>query len=173
MRRLSPFEKICFPQKKPVKIGDKTYQLDGTWKGHRGAAVGIDPGVNYGMTCIIDDVVQVVWGKLPPTKVKGVYALAAHKVVFDRFDWEWANTPAVVEGAAYNAKFGQVGLEEVRIGFYIGLWQVGFKVRIVPPKTVRLHAFGDGTVQAMDVWPTINHNGADSIGMALEALYAQ
>jgi hypothetical protein len=78
---------------------------------------------------------------------------------------------ALVEDAAFHKQMGQVGLAEVRFGFYFGLRQSGVKdVRMIPPMTARKLAFEDGRIQAMDVWPLLNHNAADSVAIALAAL---
>lgn len=175
MKRLLPYEKICFPKQKAEKLtntdGYSYYRMTGEFPGNTGCGVGIDPGVNWGLTIVRAPIIDVYWGKLPMTKEKGVYGREALELIWMMFEVfaDWRNIPAVVEGAAYHSQFGQVGLEEVRAGFYIGLWQCGFKVKILPPATIRKIAFNDGKMQAGDVWPTLNHNGADSIAMALVA----
>jgi hypothetical protein len=81
----------------------------------------------------------------------------------------------VIEGAAFHKTFGQVGLAEVREGFYIAARMTGDlstlkQARIVPPATIRKVVTGDGRTQAGDCYPVLNHNAADSIFIAQYAL---
>jgi hypothetical protein len=176
---------------KPIRTVDGMWMLQGTLKGNTGLAVGIDPGVNFGMTVINMEYVQVIYGKLPTDKRPGWRGIYAYDYICTHFqllnkavtsqssdltlqelDWiaERQLFSAVVEGAAYHSRFGQVGLEEVRFGFFLALHHLGFKVSILAPASIRLIAFGSGKKQALDLWPAMNQNGADSIGCALAAL---
>ncbi len=146
----------------------------GIWKGHQGFGFGIDPGVNFGVVHIIDEQVLVLHGALTKEEKPGQYAIHA-----DNFMMNMARTFSptiewicIIEGAAYNKTFGQVGLEEVRIGFFLGARRSKLfnDVRIVPPATIRKRVFADHLKQAGDVWPKLNHNGADALSMALYSL---
>lgn len=134
-----------------------------------GVVIGIDPGVNFGLTFMVNDIVHVINGKLPTDKRagwRGIYAFDYMK--------EFPKLPgkkiAVVEGAAYHSQFGQVALEEVRFGFFLALHQMGYNPVIAAPATIRKLACGSGTVQAGDVFPLLNHNGADSLFCAIAAV---
>jgi hypothetical protein len=77
----------------------------------------------------------------------------------------------VIEGAAYGAPFRQVELSEIRTGFYLAASTsyLFSEIIIKPPATIRKAVFDSGKTQAGDEWPLLNHNGADSLSMALYA----
>lgn len=134
-------------------------------------AIGVDPGVNFGITIIKGDgELDICWGKLPTHKEPGLRGVEAYNLVAGSGKRGKTAYKAVVEGAAYYKPHGQVGLEEVRFGFFLGLYHMGFDVRILPPASIRKMAFGAGRTQAGDLWPGLNSNAADSIGCALAAL---
>lgn len=132
-----------------------------------GTAIGIDPGVNFGVTIINEDEVQVINGKLRKQESSLAYSVMAQGMSECLLEM----LPAmcnVLEGPAFNKVFGQVGLADVRAGFYLG-----FKPRypiIVPPMTCRKEVFDNGKTQAGEVWPNIDHNAADSLALALYGL---
>lgn len=163
----SPMSDLPVFKNPPVKANGE-WMLVGSWPGHKGKAVGIDPGVNYGATLIADHEVYVWWGKLPPNSQTGWRGIYAYDYIKKGFAGE--RIPAVVEGAAYYKPKGQVGLEEVRFGFFLALHHMGYDVLIMPPAAIRKLAFGGGRVMATDIWPTMNSNAADSVGCALAAL---
>lgn len=139
-------------------------------------AIGIDPGVNFGMTIINNEYVQVLYGKIPTSKVAGQRGINAYNYIIEQSSLKNIRTVsrdilhdfiAVVEGAAYNDKHGQVLLEEVRFGFFFALYEIGFDVRILPPASIRKGALGHGRATGGDLWPSMNSNAADSIICAL------
>lgn len=118
--------------------------------------------------------VSIYYGKLPQDKRKGYRGISAYNLIADfhasgKINLE-PKCQVIIEGAAYNSRFGQVGLEEVRIGFFISLFLLGFDVRIEPPATIRKGALGHGRATVGDQFPTLNHDAADSLGCALYAL---
>lgn len=136
-----------------------------------GYAIGIDPGVNFGVTVLDGAIATVIWGRLPKQ---------AHRYMYGSWAVEVSNALAeltvsklssprwgVVEDAAFNKSMGQVGLAEVRFGFFYGLSKWMLHVDLMPPMSVRKLVFGDGRTQAMDVWPLLNHNAADSVAIAI------
>jgi|SRR5690242_14767184 len=141
-------------------------------------AWGIDPGVNFGLTVIEGAKVYVFNGSLISDPTPGRQGLIAYKFLHDMIG-KFASLPLslmVIEGAAYGAPFRQVELSEIRTAFYLAasLWGGFSDVVIKPPATIRKAVFGDGKTQAMNEWPTLNHNGADSLSMALfAAQYAE
>jgi hypothetical protein len=147
------------------------YLTRGEVKGNTHNVIGIDPGVNFGMTFIRGKNIAMWHGALNPSRLPGQYGLLAYQLL-QSFDPEGFPT-CVIEGAAFHKTFGQVGLAEVRIGFYIAAAINPFikQVSIVPPATIRKTVFGDGRAQAGDAWPTHNHNGCDSLSIALYGLY--
>lgn len=166
--------KIC-NLSKPVKYGRWPHarlteaKVEDNEKG--GLFVGIDPGVNYGITVINMDYAQIIHGVLPAASLgmRGATVYEMIKDYFSMLDVHATNNFAVVEGAAYSRFFGQVPLEEVRFGFFLGLLHSGFNVQISSPSGIRKIAFGNGKLSAVDVYPTMNQNAADSVGCALAA----
>lgn len=140
-------------------------------RGNVGKAIGIDHGNAYGITVVDGEKVDILWGRLPKSKEPGesaILALNLLKSTIGMVDYE--HVPAVVEGAAYRRPYGQAGLAEIRTGFFLGLYELGYDVHIRPPMAIRKAAFGSGKTSALDLWPNINQNAADSIGCALAAL---
>jgi len=133
--------------------------------------VGIDPGRNYGFTILGPyGTGWVYYGKMIKHDPDEAYT----KYIIDDFVPSMVGMYpikfAVVEGAAYDKTFGQVGLEAIRCGFYAGMERI-CPTDIAPPSTVRKVVFGNGKMQAMDVWYDINHNAADSLAIALYAAH--
>lgn len=135
-------------------------------------AWGIDPGVNFGLTMIEGDTVRVFYGALLRSDEPGQYGEVAYNfirglaIASDAF-----HAHLIIEGAAYGAPFRQVELSEIRTGFYLGSSASGrfSSIEIKPPATIRKEVFGSGNVHAADEYPLLNHNGADSLAMALFA----
>src|SRR4030067_2973868 len=102
-------------------------------------AIGIDPGRNFGIAIATKGYVVVYDGSLPQQEEKwryGVFAIYLVKRIFSGPPEDYR--VGVVEGAAYRAQFGQVGLAEVRFGFAYGLLQAGGRdVQIKAPATIR------------------------------------
>lgn len=136
-------------------------------------AWGIDPGVNFGLTVIEEDKVWVFNGALIQNDKPGRYGLIAYKFLSNVIGaYSHRNAVMVIEGAAYGAPFRQVELSELRAGFYLAAATASYRfadVVIKPPATIRKRVFGNGKIQAMDEWPLLNHNAADSLSMALFA----
>jgi len=134
--------------------------------------LGIDPGRNYGAAVIKDGHLLVWWGKMEKRAELYMYGTTAYTIARAYLcEQHMGETPAVVEGAAYRAGYGQVGLAEVRFGFYLGLLHAGMDAVIVPPASVRKQAFGSAKVTGFELWPTLNHNAADAVGCALASAY--
>jgi hypothetical protein len=166
---------VVFSDHKPLKTKEGFHLVQGTIGNYiDGLVVGIDPGVNFGMTTINLGYIQVIYGKFPVEKRKGWHGIHIYEWILDYFKddniVDFMKFPAIVEGAAYHSRFGQVGLEEVRFAFFLALHNLGFQTEIIPPATVRKVVFNDGKHQAGDSWPFLNHNGADSLSMALYGL---
>lgn len=135
-----------------------------------GRAIGLDPGVNFGLTVILDGEVLIMNGKLPSLKDRQLKALEAIEFVKELPQWPLIVT-AFVEDAAFGKQFGQTGLAEVRFGFWYGFHMRHLpELRTIPPMSWRKIAFGKGTITGGDVWPLLNPNAADSLGIALAAL---
>jgi hypothetical protein len=168
---------VVFEDKKPQQFMG-FHVINGTLPSNLNHAVGVDPGVNFGLTIIHGSHIRVIYGKFPSERLKGWHGINVYKWMLTLFGSmetrrvlaPYQRVPAIVEGAAYHSQFGQVGLEEVRFAFFLALHILGFEAEIVPPATIRKNAFNDGKMQAGDVWPWMNHNGADSLGCALCAL---
>ena len=141
-------------------------------------AWGIDPGVNFGLTVIEQNKVFVFHGSLISDPTPGRQGLIAYEflksMIFQFYPmlYEPAKAQMIIEGAAYGAPFRQVELSEIRTGFYLAASlfpNVFTDIIIKPPASIRKVVFGDGKTQAMNEFPTLNHNAADSLSMALYA----
>lgn len=156
---------------KPLRISKGISLVQGRLPDNVHTVVGIDPGVNFGMTIINRDYVQVFYGKLQSDKRAGYRGINAYNYVMNSaLKIPVPNAKAVVEGAAYRDPYGQVVLEEMRFGFFFALYQLGLDVSIVPPATIRKGALGHGRATVGDLYPNLNHNACDSIGAAFYAL---
>lgn len=164
------------------KVHYHTTQMPIVIRGLTRNIIGVDPGRNYGFTIIEPSgLAHVLNGKLVKQEPDEAYTLYIIRFVSsllsrdagwndDNEEWDLAPEMSIVEGAAYDKTFGQVGLEAVRCGFYTGLKLADSPVEIAPPSTVRKHVLGNGMIQASDLW-LINHNAADSIAIALYGVY--
>lgn len=160
---------------KPEKIKNpfcrSIYRVGGQLPHNSFYGVGVDPGVNFGVTFICQGSLVVYYGSLLQQYQPGEYGIEAMRFLQSLFREHGSKGTCVIEGAAFHKQFGQVGLAEVRQGFYTAARLASsFSVIIVPPKSIRKDVFGDGRTQAGDLWPTLNHNGADSLGIALYSL---
>jgi hypothetical protein len=165
--RLSPkTTKVANPLCRVLRV------VHGVYPGHQGVAWGIDPGIYFGMTVIENEKVYVFSGSLLQVERPGHAGLLAYQFLRNMTStFKHKNAQLIVEGAAYGKPFRQVQLAEIRQGFYLaGATSMYFaETKIVPPATIRKHVFGQGQVQAADVWPLLNHNAADSLAIALYA----
>ena len=130
--------------------------------------LGIDPGRNFGVCAIRDGEVQLWWGTMEKEEHLYDYGVTAYSLARGYiYAQHRGKTPVVIEGASYHDKYGQVGLSEVRFGFYLGICHAGLSADIVPPASVRKQAFGSAKIMGFEIWPTLNHNAADSFGCAI------
>ena len=138
-------------------------------------AWGIDPGVKFGLTVMEGKKVWLFHGSLISDPTPGRQGLISYgfllEVIESFQDVHSGDPNLVIEGAAYGAPFRQVELSEIRTAFYLAasLSRMFLDVIIKPPSTIRKAVFGNGKTQAMDEYPTLNHNAADSLAMALYA----
>ena len=130
--------------------------------------LGIDPGRNFGACSIQDGSLQLWWGTLPKESQLFRYGVSSYNITRELFaNLRTEGHPAIIEGASYHSKYGQVGLAECRFGFYLGFVHCGRQAEIVPPATIRRIAFGSGKQTGFDLFPALNTNAADAIGCAL------
>ena len=131
-------------------------------------AVGIDPGRNWGIGLLVDGVLYSYWGQFPKCKLATDYHIMASDFILE---WLPADLPAkvaIVEGPSYNEMYGQVALEDIRLGFFMAFKSLGYDVCYVAPQSVRKAVFGNGRIKARDVWLDLpNNNGSDGAALAL------
>lgn len=152
---------------------DKGYgwMVRGKLEHHVGSVLGIDPGVNFGITIIRNDDIFIMNGKLLTQKDQRIeYSRFSYMLTKYLINWYGIDDATfVLEGAAFNKQFGQVNLAEVRTGYYLAMRDYG-EVKMASPMSARKVVFGGGKIQPMDVWPFLNHNSADSLSLALYGL---
>jgi hypothetical protein len=139
----------------------------------QGAAVGLDPGVNFGLAAINYGKIDILYGKLPKRETYAEYGVAAMQLVKGLpLKFDSVAVPVAVEGAAHSVKHGQANLAYVRMGYYIGFVQSGhiFKPEMVAINTARMYATGHGNRPMWRLIPQMDHNAADALGLALYAL---
>lgn len=154
---------------------DENYQAEFPFLlGVSGVIIGIDPGANFGITILGEGMQPEVLNGTMPKGEHYEYGIRAYQMGQElyRVYHQPSKGPkiSIIEGASYGDRFGQVGLAEIRFGFYLGLYTAGADVTIVAPTSIRKAVFGSGKTQAMDVWACLNHNGADSLAIALYSL---
>ena len=139
--------------------------------------VGVDPGMNFGITLISERVIEVMWGKLSRVgEFMGRQSQnLAESLGYDyelEYYYDKDKIHVYVEGAAYRSQYGQVELEQIRFGFVQGFSKFAHldNIKYIPPSTARKKAFGSGKLSGKDLFVNINNNGADSIGVALAAV---
>lgn len=140
------------------------------------SVVGVDPGRNFGITWIDaeDQEIRIYSGTLPDDshEKRGMQAMDLIKE-FCEYHCVYVGDKAVIEGAAYEKLHGQVALAEVRFGFFAGMEKFGLEPTVVPPQSVRKTVFGSAKIHAGDLWPILNDNAADSLGVALYPYFAE
>lgn len=128
----------------------------------------IDPGVNFGMTIVQDGAVWMFHGSLKKADLSAEYAWNAFNFLHNMLVTVPSPYEIIIEGAAYHKVFGQVGLADVRTGFYLGarslVSQTG--ITIVAPMSARKAVLGEGKAKPWELWPTTNHNAIDSLVLA-------
>jgi len=155
-------------KKQKIKLGDISFTY---WEGQcdpqEFVVFGIDPGVNFGASCIYKSGKVILgYGSLPKTTMRIMHGVHAFELA-RHFMGQYGPDAVAIEDAAFNSRFGQVGLAEVRMGFFFGSYWYTSNVQLIPPKKARKLAFSDGNVTAFDLLPQINHNAADALGLAL------
>lgn len=135
-------------------------------------AIGIDPGIRWGLGILLNGVLISMWGSFPKEEHDYDYFYVARKFISDWIP-HCVETGmiriAIIEGASYGSQWKQPLLEDVRLGFKVGLDDLGYNVTYVPPKSVNKRVFGNGNIAAKKTWIGINGNGADAAAVALYA----
>lgn len=137
-------------------------QTDAYWPGFD--VVAVDPGINFGMSVLQSSGLYIYNGRLQ--RVGTTFECGWYAYNFIQ-GYIASNALFVLEGAAYKAPFGQADLANVRAGFYMGArYRLGLdRIRVAAPMTVRKAVFGNGKIKASEIFPNLNINAADSIGL--------
>ena len=134
--------------------------------------LGLDPGTkNLGVASIY------------PNTIEEVMEANLYKIILSRDDdavermlnvrtalsniilWFKWRSSAVIEGASFGNHYRQVELAEQRASIALWCYQRSMRVKIVPPKTIRKHAFGDGNMK--NPWDNLKDDVAAALGCAL------
>jgi len=142
--------------------------------------IGIDPGVYTGITFFpwYGKVLSIKLTLPSDTEYPCTDCFSIGQFLGDYLEMILSSEPtrripiAVIEDAAFGARFGRESLAEKRAGYMLGLihnhrgliW-----VKKIPPASVRKQVFGSAKVHATTRWPNIDDNAADSIPMAFIA----
>lgn len=132
--------------------------------------IGVDPGVNYGITVITNMGMEVIWGKLPKlSHFIGLESAELAKDVSKLYKFNKYTPHVYIEGPAFRSNFGQTKLEQCRSGFIHGFidYMPEAEIKYIAPSSARKIAFGNGNKSAKDLWFMLNENASDSIGIGL------
>jgi hypothetical protein len=135
-------------------------------------AIGIDPGTRWGIGILLSGKLISMWGTFPKEEHDYEYFYVARSFVEDWIPHcveSGTIRIAMIEGASYGSQWKQPLLEDVRLGFKVGLDTLGYDVTYVPPKSINKRVFGNGNIAAKKTWLGINGNGADAAAVALYA----
>src|SRR5687767_8982580 len=109
---LSMYQKIKLNPSKPEKVHNhwcrSLYKVEGELVGNTDYGIGIDPGVNFGITLINQGKVTVYYGSLRREVRPGEYGLVALNFLHSLPGFLTMGGTCVVEGAAFHKTFGQV-----------------------------------------------------------------
>jgi hypothetical protein len=133
-------------------------------------AIGIDPGINFGVSWLVNKRLETWWGSLPKQNHDFDYFYIARDfiIMFVRKFQLFKNIDiAIIEAPSYGSQYKQPLLEDVRVGFHAGLTATHFSPEYVPPKTVNKAVFGNGNIAGKKEWIAIGGNGADAAAVAL------
>jgi len=78
-----------------------------------------------------------------------------------------AVTCAVIEGASFGARYRQVELAEQRAVIALWFHEQGIEIKVKPPQSVRLQAFGSAKIKAKELWPDLPPNAVAALGCVL------
>jgi len=136
--------------------------------------IGVDPGLRLGLSYIeAEDVAFTLSLFVNRSGCTAATLLGAIQKVPILFPRKIRPTvPVVVEGAAYNARYGQVILAEVRAALILGFVNEHYiYVSEVQPKTIRKRVFGNGDIKPIEFWPMLKKlggkDGCDALSMAI------
>lgn len=130
-------------------------------------AIGVDPGSRNLGICIIHPTVETLIAyRVQVDKINDAVQRMANlqritAEIIERY--EIARASAIIEGASYWMKYGQVELAEARGAIALMLYGMGIGVAIVPPRTIRKKVFGNGKI--INPW-NIQDDVAASMGCA-------
>jgi hypothetical protein len=175
LKKTPNWKNLVFKKEKPIEIAGTrlthwSVECDPSEFTFSGCGIGIDPGANFGITYISELEFSVYNGVMPSAEHQE-YGVRAYDLIkqFCHDNCLTSGDAAILEGASYGDSYGQVGLAEIRFGFFLGMRHVGLDPIIVAPATPRRTVLGNGRLQPMDIFPILNHNAADSLVLALHS----
>lgn len=120
-------------------------------------SIGIDPGTTHLGIAVIEGYLEHPYAYLfQITMERQEDAInrikEAQNTMSDCINWYTPPNYAVIEGAAYSAKFRQVELAEVRTAIALWCMNKGFETHIIAPNTLRKKVLGNGRLLPHVVW---------------------
>jgi len=122
--------------------------------------IGVDPGtVNFGLA-VLDvptaknivyqaNIYQIKFNerkKDPLDRVRDLYSILA-EINISKYP-----KSVIIEGAAYNDKYRQAELAEIRMGTALWFDAKGSVCHTVAPNSIRSHVFGNSKIKAHEFW---------------------
>ena len=132
-------------------------------------AIGVDPGRRWGLSFLDDGILYAYWGTFPKVEHHQEYYGVVEDFVRRWIPPKCRADVVMVEGPAYGEVFGQPLLEDIRLGFYQGFKNRGYKVEYVSPQTARKVSLGNGRTKASEIFLSIDKNAADAAAICLYA----
>ena len=136
--------------------------------------IGVDPGLRLGLAYIeAEDVMHAMSMYVNRAELTVQEMLGVFHAVPILFPAKLnKQTPVVVEGPSYNARYGQPLLGEIRGALILGFSHTPFQtVSEVAPLSIRKQVFGNGKIKPRELWKSqkkfTGPDALDAIAMAV------
>lgn len=134
--------------------------------------IGVDPGLRMGLAMIVaEDVAHTLSIYINRENIPMALFLGYVQYIPILFGVHMQRRiPVVVEGPAYNAKYGQPLLASIRASIILGFhMQIKSEsIAELPPLSIRKRVFGNANLNPKkDVWPDLPPDSAAALSMAI------